>query len=76
MISLVLLVQCPVAYCLTVNFQRIGNGLTFEDAVTPSLLGFDDDVDTSEHLLDLVCVTTQLFPLVVLLVELHVRRIR
>ena len=71
-----LFVQRPVAHSFTVNFQRVGNGLTFEDVVGPSLLGFNDAVNASEHLLDLVCVATQLFLLVVLLVELDVRRVR
>ena len=71
-----LLVQRPVAHNFTVDFQRVGNGLTFEDVVAPSLLGFNDAVNASEHLLDFVCVTTQLFLLIVLLVELDMRRIR
>ena len=49
---------------------------TFGDHVCPLCWDFDDDIDASEHLLDLVRVPAVLVTFLVSLVEFHMRRIR
>lgn len=49
---------------------------TFGDHVGPFCRDFDDDIDTSEHLLDLVCVAAVLVTFLVSLVEFYMWRIR